>query len=198
MESTHESIGAPAPQIAPIPPKAAGSACNFDEFVGRTYDRVFAFILRRVGKKDEATAQDLTQETFAKAYRAWGTFDQSRSEIAWVITVAKNLAGDYFESLAREKRYLPKQPADDIPGRNPNSLLDQFAEAEEEADRREQLHFAIEQLAEADKELINLYLAGLSYPEIGANLDLSATAVGARLTRLREKLTSFVSVRARD
>ena len=40
----------------------------FAELVRRHQDRVFRFLLRMIGSRDEAT--DLTQDTFMKAYQA--------------------------------------------------------------------------------------------------------------------------------
>ncbi|HSS20380.1 MAG TPA: sigma-70 family RNA polymerase sigma factor [Pyrinomonadaceae bacterium] len=60
---------------------------------------VYRWILRMV--RDPATAEDLTVETFWRAYRSAGRFDPERSFGAWVRTIAVNRARKH---LARQNR----------------------------------------------------------------------------------------------
>jgi len=58
-----------------------------------------------------------------------------------------------------------------------------------ESDRVKQLYAALNRMSEADRTLALLYLDDLSYREIGEILGLTETNVGAKLTRLRRRLT---------
>ncbi len=60
-------------------------------------------------------------------------------------------------------------------------------------DRLDQLYAAIAQLPELDRSLILLHLDGLTYAEIAHVLGLSETNIGARLTRLRQRLKETLS-----
>ncbi len=59
-------------------------------------------------------------------------------------------------------------------------------------DRLDQLYAAIAQLPELDRSLILLQLDGLTYAEIAQVLGLSETNIGARLTRLRQRLKEIL------
>ena len=60
-------------------------------------------------------------------------------------------------------------------------------------DRLDQLYAAIAQLPELDRSLILLHLDGLTYAEIAQVLGLSETNIGARHTRLRQRLKETLS-----
>jgi len=51
--------------------------------------------------RDEADADDLVQETFLRAYRAWDTFETGSEARAWLFTICRNV---FFSSRARAQR----------------------------------------------------------------------------------------------
>jgi RNA polymerase sigma-70 factor (ECF subfamily) len=51
--------------------------------------------------RDEADADDLVQETFLRAYRAWDTFETGTEPRAWLFTICRNV---FFRSRARAQR----------------------------------------------------------------------------------------------
>jgi RNA polymerase sigma-70 factor, ECF subfamily len=57
----------------------------------------------------------------------------------------------------------------------------------------DQLYAAIAQLPELDRSLILLHLDGLTYAEIAQVLGLTETNIGARLTRLRQRLKEMLT-----
>ncbi len=59
--------------------------------------------------------------------------------------------------------------------------------------RLDQLYTAIAELPELDRSLILLHLDGLTYAEIAQVLGLTETNIGARLTRLRQRLKETLS-----
>jgi RNA polymerase sigma-70 factor (ECF subfamily) len=68
---------------------------------GRLYDRyvdvVFRYVLFRVG--DRALAEDVTSETFLRAFRRISTVSyQGRDVGAWFVTIARNLVLDHVKS----------------------------------------------------------------------------------------------------
>ncbi|HEU0050871.1 MAG TPA: sigma-70 family RNA polymerase sigma factor [Patescibacteria group bacterium] len=56
---------------------------------------VYRFLLRLVHNQE--TANDLSQETFFKAWRSLWRFDAKRSFKTWLFTIAKNTAFDYLK-----------------------------------------------------------------------------------------------------
>ncbi|HZV73370.1 MAG TPA: sigma-70 family RNA polymerase sigma factor [Conexibacter sp.] len=65
----------------------------YDEHVWRVYG-FFAYRL-----SSRADAEDLTQGTFERALRAWGTYDASRASAAtWLLAIARNLLVDHLRA----------------------------------------------------------------------------------------------------
>src|SRR5215211_7023166 len=70
---------------------AAAFAQLYDEHVWNVY----GFLGYRLGSREEA--EDLTQQTFERALRAWGRFDESRASArTWLLTIAHNLLIDHY------------------------------------------------------------------------------------------------------
>ena len=78
----------------------AGSLPCFVELVGRFEGRVFNFLLRRV--RLAADAEDLTQETFLRAWQNIGRYRSKFRFSTWLFTIASRLAVDHHRSKRRD------------------------------------------------------------------------------------------------
>jgi RNA polymerase sigma-70 factor, ECF subfamily len=78
----------------------------FRELVERHGRMVFRVAYRITG--NEADAEDVVQEAFLKAYRAFDLFDARASFSTWIFRIAVNCAID----LLRRRRSRPERPAD--------------------------------------------------------------------------------------
>src|SRR2546430_17626498 len=66
-------------------------------------DAVHRYLLFLTGNR--AVAEDLTGETFEKAFRAWRRFDPRRgTPRAWLCRIARHPALDHFRSAERRRR----------------------------------------------------------------------------------------------
>ena len=72
----------------------------FEAHVRRELAPVYRFLFRLT--RDAPVAEDLTQETFLKAWKNFWRFDSKRSFKTWLFTIARNTAFDYF----RKKKSL--------------------------------------------------------------------------------------------
>lgn len=63
-------------------------------------DRIYSYIYLLVRHKE--CAEDLTQETFYKAYKGLESFNKQASPATWLIKIARNVTYDYF----RRKRVI--------------------------------------------------------------------------------------------
>src|SRR5436190_19213603 len=75
---------------------AAGSVEAFEELALRFEPRIFGFLRRHIGNAHDA--EDLTQETFVRAWRAIERFDPTRNFATWLFVIARRAAANYFRA----------------------------------------------------------------------------------------------------
>ncbi len=143
-----------------------------------TYSAVVRFLYRKVWDADRA--EDLAQEVFIRAMA-----HNPEKPRAWVFAVAANLARDEARAAVRRKKHLTLLANDPVPLSTPNTGAH---EAVEDQERREQVNEALETLSARDKEVLLLWDAGLSYPEIAEQTGLAVGAIGTTLARARKRL----------
>lgn len=80
------------------PPYRPGNKQDFDQLYRATYQRIFATLVMIL--KDQAAAEDATQEAFLRAFRAWNSWKQDAPAEAWVHRIALNVA---FSHRRREQ-----------------------------------------------------------------------------------------------
>lgn len=76
-----------------------GDKRAFDLLVLKYQSRIMALVIRFV--QDSHEAQDVTQETFVKAYRALGNFRGDSAFYTWLYRIAVNTAKNYLVSRNR-------------------------------------------------------------------------------------------------
>ena len=79
----------------------SGDEEAFAEIVKIYLNQIYNFVFRLAGDCD--AADDLTQETFVKAWRNLKKFDQKRNFKTWLFTIAKNTAFDWL----KKKKEIP-------------------------------------------------------------------------------------------
>jgi RNA polymerase sigma-70 factor, ECF subfamily len=85
------------PALADIAALAAsGSVEAFEELALRFEPRIYGFLCRHVGNAHDA--QDLTQETFVRAWRAIMRFDPKRDFATWLFVIARRAAANHFRA----------------------------------------------------------------------------------------------------
>lgn len=144
-----------------------------------------AFFAYRVGSRAEA--EDLTQETLERAFRAWARYDPARaSERTWLLAIARNLLIDHFRaSVSRHTQALDDEPGVAAAHVEPDLGID--------AD----LAAALGRLQDRDREIIALRFGGdLTGPEIAALTGLSLANVQQILSRSLRRLRADLEGRA--
>ncbi|MEM7561455.1 MAG: RNA polymerase sigma factor [Pseudomonadota bacterium] len=124
------------------------------------------------------TADDLTQETFARLIRSDSTalLDNPR---AYLFRIASNLVTDQFRGGRAQWRAYSEESLESIV--DPSSDPVQACLTGDEIDRLEQ---AIEALPARQREIIVLHkFEGLSYAEIAEKLDISKNTVMVHMMR---------------
>jgi RNA polymerase sigma factor (sigma-70 family) len=156
---------------------AAAVARLFDEHV---WD-VYGFVAYRIG--DRADAEDVTQQTFERALKAWRRFDPSRSQPrTWLLAIARNLVVDHYRrDRSRLHRHLGEG------GVSEKQLPSE--EGPEAGGLSPELASALASLSERDREVVALrFGADLRGPEIAELLDLRLANVQQILSRSLRRL----------
>ncbi|MDB5212177.1 MAG: polymerase sigma factor RpoE [Myxococcaceae bacterium] len=156
----------------------------FRAFVVRYERMVFALLSRMLGHGRAPEVEDLAQETFVRAYRAFPAFDLAGSAkpSTWLLTIATRLALD-----ARKKKRLDQTELDE------SNDTSRTGSTPELALERRQLGRAIAEAADTlpDDQRAALVLAdlhGLSIAEIAEALTIPENTAKTRLFRAREKM----------
>lgn len=151
--------------------------------------RIFNVALRLAGNSDDAA--DLTQETFLRAFRAWGKFRGDSATYTWLYRILVNLNKD---RIGREVRRRDRESSLDTGGveSGPMVIEDSGDTPIREAERHEArgvLSEAIRDLPDGYRECVVLRdLEGLSYDEIAQVMEITVEAVRSRLARARQQL----------
>ncbi len=183
---------APDPIEADLLAKArAGSALAFEEIVVRYQRRVYA-VARRIVRHHHL-ADDVTQETFLRAYQALSGFDLARPFGPWICRIAANTAINQVR--AKENREDPLDEDESLAAVRTDGA-DALAQVDE-IELRAALNRAFLQLPAEQRAVLQLRaVEELSYKEIAAALDISIGTVMSRLSRAREKLRGLLEARA--
>jgi RNA polymerase sigma-70 factor (ECF subfamily) len=74
----------------------------FDDVVAAHHPEIYRYLRRLTFRATEA--DDLAQETFLRAYRAWQTLAPDANVRAWLFAIATNLARNHFRAESRRRR----------------------------------------------------------------------------------------------
>lgn len=138
------------------------------------YMRVYSYLLTLA--RDADLAQELTQETFYKAFTASSEFRAKSDEATWLCAIAKNL---FFDEMRKRRRMC------EIPAETDSGLDIETAVANRDTSLR--IHTILHTLKEPYREVFELRVFGeLSFSEIGTIF--GKTESWARVTYHRAKL----------
>lgn len=149
---------------------------------------LYNFAYWQAQNRDEA--QDLVQETFAKALRGFSSFERGTNFKAWIFRILRNT----FLTSRTGLRAMPMADVDD-PAVEP-VLVDPRSDPEElvlRASDRETLHRALEQLPAQYREVILLCdVEEMRYQEIADLLQVPIGTVMSRLARGRKRMRELL------
>src|SRR5512138_170132 len=139
---------------------------------------VYRYFYFRVG--NEKDAEDLTSQVFLKVYEDLPRYSNRGCFSAWLFTIARARAVDFYRKTNREVPLAEAAPLTDEA-----ILADQTVR---NADLSQVLDL-INRLAPDKQELIRLrFVAGLSYREIGTLLHYKEDAVRKAISRILERI----------
>ncbi len=120
------------------------------------YTRVFSYVMTLAG--DRSLAEELTQETFYRAFARQREFRGESDEVTWLCAIAKNL---FMDEKRRQNRH--GEITDELPDKSKS-----VEKTVEDRDSSFRIHLALHGLEEPHREVFELRVFGeLSFREIG-------------------------------
>ncbi|MDA3944760.1 MAG: RNA polymerase sigma factor [Bacteroidetes bacterium] len=139
---------------------------------------IYNLFLRMLHNREEA--EELTQETFVKAYEALPGFRFEYRFFSWLYRIAVNLA---LNDLKKQKRFVGSEYLKNIPDEKDDKT----------AENKEHMKWAVDQLKDIYKAVIVLkYYQQLSYQELAFALNIPEKKVRSRLYDARLQLKTFL------
>ena len=156
-----------------------------DEMVRRYASQVFAMIVKHV--TDEMDAQELTQDTFLKAFRNIDRYDARQSSLGtWLCRIAYHLTLDF---LKRRRPFIVSLEDSEV---WQTDISDEQLEAELSTgneERIQKLESLIDDLPPDERLLLTLhYFENRPLDECSFIMDSTPHALANRLYRIRKKL----------
>ncbi len=194
-EAGRQAVDEPSPGLAPAATAAEGiegaqlspeqlarrcqEGCgeSFAQLVAHFEQRIFNYLLRIL--RNEHDAEDVTQDTFLKAFRNMQRYNAMCSFSTWLFTIAKHTALNHIRSAKRVEKL---EPTEDVDYRNP-------AGAAEQAETASTVWQAARALKPQQYEVLWLrYAEGFSIEEAARIMGLNPIYAKVILHRARNAL----------
>jgi len=161
---------------------------SFTEVITVHQKAVYSYLLRFTRNLHDA--QDLFQETFLRAHRAYAALPTDADLRAWLMRIAVNLSKNYVRDRQRRARVLVNEEQGDLP--TSASVTGASADTESTMISRETartLLATIETLPFHQRAaLVQRQFEGLDYPTIAVNLGCSQESARAHVYQALRKL----------
>lgn len=184
MDKTDETLKSTIEQAK------AGNQIAFSSLLDTFWNDVYGFQLIRT--KNENDAEDITIQTFSRAFDKLDSYDAAYEFKTWIITISKNLHVDLIRKRKRNvldgtdsgNNEAIKKVLDDAPTAEDQLITDQ---------NLAKLLQNIKQLKPHYQKVINLrYFNELSYTEIAKELGEPVNNVKVKLLRAKKLLAEII------
>ena len=156
----------------------AGDESAFGFLVDKYKGSVHALAYRKLG--DFHTAEEITQDTFLKAYQKLSTLKDPRRFPGWLYVIAARCCISWFR-----RNRLQVESFDNVKRELSAQSCVKYADAR----LREKVRSALDSLPESERTVLTLYyMAGMTSEEIGRFIGTSCGAIRDRLYRARIRL----------
>jgi RNA polymerase sigma-70 factor, ECF subfamily len=164
-----------------------GNINAYSVIVDRHKDRVYNLAFRICCNHEEA--EEISQDSFLKAYRALNSFKRKSSFSTWLYRIVYNTAVSYVRVKKKEILSLEDFPAD-------ATDFISTATTDEEAGneyRKSLLDFAFQKISDEERSLITLhYYEEMSTGELSEVTGISKSNVKVKLFRARQKMLQII------
>lgn len=172
-----------------------GDASAFDVLIRKYQERIYATVYHMTSNHEDAN--DLTQETFIKAYSALKTFKGDAAFYTWIYRIAVNKTINFLKQR-RNKVHMSLNDLDLNAEHNPDlvALVSDKTPRRDVglAELQEKLNEAMQNLSEPHRLVVTLHdIQGLSHEEIGKIMDCNVGTVRSRLFYARQQLQGYLT-----
>lgn len=162
----------------------------FNFLLDTFWNNVYGFQLKRT--ENENDAEDITIQTFSKAFDKIHTYDDKYEFKTWLITISKNIHID----LLRKRKSTISHSSNTNKNSDFHEIIDESPSAEDKLITEQNLAKLlrdIKKLKPHYQEVINLrYFQELSYKEISQHLDEPMNNVKVKLLRAKKLLAEII------
>jgi RNA polymerase sigma-70 factor (ECF subfamily) len=171
-------------------PDQPSQAATFEDLALPLFDQLYNFA--RWLTQDTSEAEDLVQETYAKALRGFSSFRLGTNFRAWMFRILRNSFLTSRTGL-KSTAALPEDAEETIASAEPTPESSLIAQSDLESVRR-----ALGELALPFREILLLCeVEEMSYEEISQTLSIPIGTVMSRLSRARKALRAQLSATLR-
>lgn len=170
-----------------------GDEKAFASLLGRYKDSIFFMLLKMVNNRNDA--EDLTLETFGKAFKNLHQYSPTYAFSTWLFKIASNNCIDFLRK--KKGTFIPIENSDNQSANSEQiKLKAKDLNPEEKLIRKQKailLHKVVRRLKPRYRILVELrYFKEFSYEEIAKELNLPLGTVKAQLFRAREMLFNLI------
>lgn len=194
-------MGEPSPTETRQLADDARARVRFEEEALELADQVYQVARRLVGSREEA--EDLMQDTYARAFRSWRSYQPGTNLRAWLLRILTNLNIDRARARQRRPQTEPLEEGDYfLYNRLAGSGGDQTPEEEERVLARLSQDGVVSALSEVPHDfrdvVVLVDIGGFAYAEAAQILDIPVGTVMSRLHRGRRILKRHLAEEASD
>lgn len=163
---------------------AAGDEAAFDELYRRYRLPLFSYI-HKLLPEQPSHVDDIFQQTWCRAVRNWGRYNDQQRLLAWLCRIAHNLVMD----MHRQARHLSSEALEEQDAVSPTKLA---SEMMEQCELHQALEVAIAQLPAEQRQVLEFRRAGRSFRDIAEEQGISLNTVLGRMHYAVQKLRGLL------
>lgn len=165
----------------------AGDENAFTALVKKHQKSIHALTWRKVG--DFHIAEELTQDTFLKAYQKLGTLKNPNQFAGWLYVIADRLCIAWHRKQKPSMESLETTSGDEIEASSYRHYEDEQRKEASTEHRQGRVSSLLEALPESERTVVTLhYLGEMTAKEISKFLGVSVNTIKSRLQRARNRL----------
>ncbi len=165
----------------------SGDAAAFRVLVEKHQKGVHALVWRKIG--DFHYAEEITQDTFLRAYKKLSTLKDPNQFTGWLYVIANRLCIDWLRKQKFTMQSLEDTPVEEIDKAAYARHIAEQRQTETAENHREIVKKLLAKLPESERTVVTLYYLGeMTTKEISKFLGVSVDTIKTRLRRGRKRL----------